>query len=171
MDINLGDVLPTAPGQEIWDYFALVVLAFQLLLLGLLFTGTLRDVIFVAVSVTAAFADKLYIFGFLEEGNTTINAVVNYHTTESFLTYGARCVMFIMPLIISTQTKIKSARATAIITAILAITYMIARWFVQQYPASDLAQADVRAGVAQFVLMSQFLIVGWVWSTAYHRRP
>ncbi len=165
---TLSEVIPTAAGQETWDYFMLVVLGFHVLLLALLFSGSLRDVMFVAVSVLAAFADKLYLFGFLELTDPTAAAAVNYHTTQSFYTYIARCAMFIMPIIISTQTKIKRARGVAILTFILSLVYMIARWFIQQYPQDAFVPPDAEQ-VAQLGVMVQVFMVGMVWSVAHRQ--
>ena len=133
------------PQDAPWDYFLYVVIVLQVLLLGLIFAGSLRDVIFIGITVMCAVADKAYIFGFIEGGYdvnlANLNRAVEFHTTDSFLTYGARVAMFALPLVIVTQTKIPKAKPAAVITSVVTAVYVFTRWFFQQYPEG---QSDFR---------------------------
>jgi len=156
-NVKFTEVLAPVEGQVAWDYFLYVLLFFQLILLVLLFSGSLRDVIFIAVTVMCAVADKTYLFGFIDPGSTatTLPAAVRFHTLESFYTYGARIIMFALPLLITTQTKISKAKPVCIIVALMSFIYVIARWVVQQRVAG---QADFdRSGLGIIFSMGMSL--------------
>lgn len=133
-NINFADVILPVEGQEMWDIYLYVIFFFQVIMLFVLFTGSLRDVIFTGIIIMCTVADKTYLFGFVEGGFETIPAAVDWHTTESFLTFVIRVVMFFLPTIIITQTKIKRARPLAILLAIMSLLYASGRWFFQQFP-------------------------------------
>ena len=126
------------PKDPPWDYFLYVVIVLQVILLGIIFAGTLRDVIFIGITVMCAVADKAYLFGFIEGGYkvtlANLDRAVEFHTTESFMTYAARVAMFALPLIIITQTKIPRAKPAAVFTAVTTAVYVFTRWFFEQYP-------------------------------------
>lgn len=133
-NINIREVLLPVEGQVMWDVYLYVILFFQFILLVILFTGSLRDVIFIAIAFMAAIADKMYLFGFIDPGSTasTLPAAVRYHTLESFYTYGARIAIFALPLLITTQTKTKRAAPVAGFIALLGFVYLFGRWAFQQ---------------------------------------
>jgi hypothetical protein len=118
-----------------WDYFLYVILFIQLILLLLLFSGSLRDSIFIAITVMCAVADKAYLFGYIEGGRDTYEGAVAYHSFTSFWTYAIRVAMFALPLIITTQTKVKRAQGLSILLAIVSGVYMFGRWYFQQRDA------------------------------------
>lgn len=134
MDISISDVFAI---QQWWDYVVYGIIFLQLILLVLLFSGSLRDVLLMAVTLMAAFADKGYLFGYVEGGKETLSEVIRYHTTESFMTYAARVAMFALPMIIITQTKIKRARPMAVLVTIVCMVYAFGRWYDQQYEAGQ----------------------------------
>jgi len=154
-NVSLADVL--AP-QQSWDYFLYVIIIIEFILMALLFSGSLRDVILIAVAMICAVADKAYLFGFLEGGATTLNAAINYHTKESFLTYAARVAMFATPTLIITQTKISRAKPIAVLLAILSLVYMFARWFFQQFPEG---KSDFGSYILPLMLTGHFT---WVYA-------
>lgn len=147
MDIPLGDLLRPYSGLDVgmvpnqyWDITLYVILVFQLILLALLFNGSLRDVILMAVALLAGVADKLYLFGFIDPdapNNPTLDAAVRFHALDSFMTWVSRIAMFAAPLIITTQTKIKRARPVAIFLALLTLIYAFGRWGLQQRVAGS----------------------------------
>ncbi len=169
-NISLSEVL--RPQDGVWDFVLYIIIAMQVILLALLFLGSLRDVLLMAASVLAAIADKIYLFGFVEGGATTIEQAVAFHTKESFLTYAARVIMFAFPLVITTQTKIRRAKPLCAILGIIGLVYMFARWFFQQYPEGEgdfrrpamIAQEGmylVQAGTMYLVLLDAALRVWW----------
>jgi hypothetical protein len=128
--ISLADVFAI---QSSWDYFLYVIMFFQFILLLILFvTENLRDTIMIAVVVTCAFADKAYIFGYLEGGASTVEAAVNYHSKLSFGAFALRVAMFGIPVILITQTKVKRAKPLCILLGIMGVLYLGARWFFEQ---------------------------------------
>lgn len=132
MEISITDALLPVEQYYIWDIILYGLMFFQLILLAVVFSGPLRDVIFVAVMIIAAFADKAYIFGFIEGGASTFDAAIVYHAELAFMTFIARVSMFVFATVLITQTKIKIARPLAVICALYALIYTFARWFTQQ---------------------------------------
>lgn len=134
-NISLSEVI--RPQDGIWDFILYVIIFLQIVLLALLFNGSLRDVILMAAAMLAAVADKIYLFGFVDGGATTIDYAVRFHTKESFLTYVARVIIFAMPLVITTQTRIKRAKPLCVVLGIMSLVYTFARWYFQQYPEGE----------------------------------
>lgn len=118
--------------QQSWDYVVYFILFLQLILMALLFTGSLRDTIFIAITMLCAFADKSYLFGYIEGGAQAVTSAVHYHTTVSFWTYAIRVTMFFLPMVIVTQTKVKLAKPISIVLTLTSLIYIFARWFTQQ---------------------------------------
>jgi hypothetical protein len=134
-NISLSEVL--RPQDGVWDYVLYIIIFLQIILLALLFLGSLRDVMLMAASVLAAIADKIYLFGFMDGGATNIDQAVAFHTKESFFTYAARVIIFAFPFVVTTQTKIRRAKPLCVILGITGLVYMFARWFFQQYPEGE----------------------------------
>lgn len=129
-NISLGDVFAI---QASWDYFLYVIMFFQFILLLMLFvTENLRDTIMIAVVVICAFADKAYLFGYLEGGAADVDSAVVYHSKRSFGAFALRVIMFGIPVILFTQTKVKRAKPLCIILGLLSFGYLGARWFAEQ---------------------------------------
>lgn len=141
-----------------WDIFLYVIIAFQLILLFLLFSSTLRDVILVGVTVICAFADKAYLFGFIDG-----RASAAYHAEDAFLTYVIRVAMFTLPMVIVTQTKVSKAKPVAVIIAVMAFFYSFGRWYFQQRVAGerddDLRQ---RSEEIRYIVMAAHFV--WLWA-------
>lgn len=131
-NISLSEVL--RPQDGLWDYALYVIIFLQVILLAVLFLGSLRDVLFMAAAVISAISDKIYLFGFLDGGATNIDQAVEFHTKDSLFTYVARVMMFAFPLVITTQTKIRRAKPLCVILGVGGLVYMFGRWFVQQRP-------------------------------------
>jgi len=144
-NVTLSEVL--AP-QQVWDYGLYVIFVIQLIVLGLLFSGSLRDVLMIGFTVMCLIADKAYIFGFLDGGATTLEAAIAYHTIKSPFTFGVRIAMFALPLVITTQTKIPKAKPALVLLAIVSVIYTVLRWFVQVFPE---AQKDTDRGVGDLL--------------------
>ncbi len=165
-NISLSEVI--RPQDGFWDFILYVIIFLKLVLLAFLFNGSLRDVILIASSMLAAVADKIYLFGFVDGGCTTINCAVEFHTKESFFTYVARVMIFAFPLIITTQTKIKRAKPLCVLIGIGGLVYTFGRWFVQQYPEgkSDFRQPGtmIEDGLymANTISLSLILLEAWV---------
>jgi hypothetical protein len=144
-NVTLSEVL--AP-QQVWDYALYGIFAVQVVVLGLLFSASLRDVLMIAFTVLCLIADKAYIFGFLDGGANNLPAAIEYHTTESPFTFGVRIAMFALPLIITTQTKIPKAKPALILLSIISLVYAGLRWFIQVFPE---AQGDTDRGVGSLL--------------------
>jgi len=129
--LTLQDALLPRDGQMVWDVTLYVIMFFQIILLIILFDGSLRDVLLVAVSFISAMADKAYVFGFLEYPDSAALAIP-YHTEQAILTYVARVAMFSAPLLLAAMTKEKKARPLAILIFLTTAIYTFARWFIQQ---------------------------------------
>jgi hypothetical protein len=134
-NITLSEAL--APQQVPWDYILYIIFAMQVVVLALLFSGSLRDVLMIAVTVLCLIADKTYIFGFIEGGAQTMDAAIQYHTKESPLTFGVRIAMFALPLVITTQTKIPKAKPALVLLALTSVGYTCTRWFFQVFPEAQ----------------------------------
>jgi hypothetical protein len=130
--ITLQDIFSI---QSNWDYFLYVVMFFQFVLFIILFNSdNLRDTLMIAACLIFAFMDKAYLFGYLEGGKDTLEEAVRFHSRLSLVTFVIRIAMFCLPLVLITQTKIKSARIVAGITFLVSILYMGSRWWFEQRP-------------------------------------
>lgn len=116
--------------QTPWDYMLYFVMFFQVIVLALLFNGSLRDVIMLAIVVVCAIADKAYLFGYLTEGAQTIQQAVDRHP-NAFGTFLIRTAIAVFPLLITTQTKIKKARPIVGFLGIVSLIYVIVRGFIE----------------------------------------
>ena len=134
-NITLSEAL--SPQQVPWDYILYVILVMQVVTLGLLFSGSLRDVLMIGITVMCLIADKVYLFGFLDGGATTMPAAIEYHTKQSPFTFGVRIAMFALPLVITTQTKIPKAKPALVLLAIVSLAYAGLRWFFQVFPEAQ----------------------------------
>ena len=162
-NVSLNDVI--AIQQVPWDYILYFIFVIQVLVLMLLFSGSLRDVLMIAVTVLCLIADKSYIFGFLDGGRDTLDAAIEYHTKDSAFTFAARIAMFALPLVITTQTKIPRAKPALIFLAIVSMVYAFSRWFFQVFPEAQTEDTERTASLAQHsILLGQmgvvFLTVG-----------
>lgn len=132
--MSVGDVFAI---QQPWDYALYVLMFVQLITLMLVFNSSLRDVLFIAIPIICAFADKAYLFGYVEGGYKDVGSAIDYHTKESFATYVARVAMFAFPLMLTTQTKVKRAAPATAFLAVITGIYVGARWGLQQLPAEQ----------------------------------
>lgn len=148
-NVSLMDVIKPYETQQVWDIYLYIILLFQLLLLVLLFNGSLSNVIMIAIAILCAVMDKLYIWGFYDpglvnavphcsdiaDGAAALKCAVNFHTTTSFMTFLIRLLMFVMPVFVTTLAKVPKKNKAPVISLLLAgmtIIYVGGRLFAQQ---------------------------------------
>ena len=122
-NIEFSEVIAIHNGA--WDLALYFMLLLEVVVLVLLFNGSLRDVIMMAIVMLSTVADKVYLFGYLLAGALTVDQAVVAHQNE-FPTLVARVAMFTLPFVITTQTKIKGAKPFVILLAISTSIYFLA---------------------------------------------
>jgi len=162
MDSNLTISDALLPREEYfaWDIFLYVIIFLQVIALVLLFSSTLKDTIMIAIVMICGFADKAYIFGFIDGRES-----VQYHAKNAFGTYVIRITMFALPFVLVTQTKVGRAKPICAILGVLSLIYMFARWFFQQRNTPEVINTGMAMEYGTMVAH-----MGWIWLVYRHPR-
>lgn len=113
-----------------WDIALYALFFLNILLLLLLPDGATLHTMLVILVLLAVFIDKTYAFGhFMNSGRYTPETC---HAKIFIGTYIIRAAMFIAPLIIAGSTEEGKVRALGILLGLIAIGYILGRWYIDQ---------------------------------------
>ncbi len=113
-----------------WDIILYVLFFLNLVLLIMLPDGATLHTMLTILVLLAVFIDKTYAFGhFMNSGRYTPETC---HAKIFIGTYIIRAAMFVVPLIIAGSTDEDKVRALGILLGLIAIGYILGRWYIDQ---------------------------------------